>query len=66
MSTFDDFRPGDLVAHIANGDGTVESVTETVNVVYLRKDRRGQAIRNSYDRQWFILNPRFLFHRTAP
>lgn len=58
MSTFDDFHPGDRVAHISLGDGTVQSASYSIVVVRYDNKAIGQ-----YDRRWFELHPRYLFHR---
>jgi hypothetical protein len=62
--SFDDFQAGDHVAHITLGDGEVSAVDSAhVHVTYA--DRRGVRAKGSYDRRWFVLCPRYLFHRNV-
>lgn len=61
-AAFDDFRPGDYVAHINLGDGTIERVDSAVHVLFDR-DVYGHVIRGVYDRIWFSKFPGYLFHR---
>ena len=60
MPTVDDFRSGERVAHVTLGDGVVDPVEGGVVVVHYKTGVIGK-----YDRRWFELNPRFIFHRSA-
>lgn len=66
MSTFDDFKVGECVAHISNGDGVVTAVDDCVRVLFDRKTDKGMHWVGAYDRRWFELNPKVLFHRSTP
>lgn len=59
MADMGDFRVGERVAHITNGDGVVVvSDDEDVRVKY---DNGSLGI---YDDVWFYHHPKFLFHRS--
>lgn len=64
MSKFDDFKPGERVAHITVGDGVVTAIED--GCVYVQYDRpviKGKPFTGAYDRRWFEIHPTFLFHR---
>lgn len=64
MSNFDDFKPGDRVAHVGVGDGIVTAVENGyVTVAYDLATKSG-PFKGQYDRRWFEINTNFLFHRT--
>lgn len=61
MSALTDFKPGQRVAHISMGDGTVSAVD--ARGVHVRFDKwKSEGV---YDENWFRHYPTYLFHRTA-
>ena len=65
MATINDFAAGDRVAHIRQGDGIVMQTGDIVIVVFDKKLKNDRSIIGKYDRRWFELYPKYLFHRTV-
>lgn len=66
MAKFEDFKVGEHVAHISQGDGVVTAVDDSVHVTYRPKGvNSGKPLRGIYDRRWFELHPNYLFHRNT-
>lgn len=62
MGTFDDFKVGDRVYHVANGPGIVSEINECVCVTYDETTPSGQPWHGKYDRPWFKIHPSSLIH----
>ncbi len=62
---YEDCDAGQRVAHITCGDGVITVIENGEVCVIYDRVINGERVRGRYDRNWFRIHPKYLFHRNA-